>query len=260
MQETARFSTRLGGTLVALAIALFAYGAGGAHAEEPVIVYQNLNEGDVLGTGPFVVQMCFAEPINILDLDKGGDFEFRLLTEENQGHGLRIVFQNDAYGFAVYPGDTPSAAIPVETAVGGAWTFEYRVVDGDDGTPLEGQIHFTIADDAQPIPRATPPVCVPEGGTATPTVQQPTEPGTPRETRTPTGGTGTAVPSGTGATDGASPGVSGSATTTATPTAVDEGDDDGTDVLPILLLGLGAVGVIGGAAAVVYLMRRRRAA
>lgn len=246
--------------LVALVVAFTMLGSPAAHADEPVIVYQNLNEGDVLAETPYVIQMCFADPIDIRDQPDGGDWEFRMTSPQGSGSGIRIVFQPNAYGVAMYPVAPPSIpAIP--TNEGGVWTYSYRVADQRDGKAIEGEVHFTIDPDADAIPRATPPSCTPEGGTGTATTGNPTNPppdaatDTPRPTRTPNT-TGSVLP--TTAAPSGSPEASGSGG--ASPTAAsDDNDGGGTDVLPIVLIALGVVGLAGGAGAAVYYVRKRRA-
>jgi hypothetical protein len=154
-------------TLLALPLAaaalVAATSAGSAMAqtdpEGPVLVYQNINDGDVLDQLPLSIQLCFAAPINIKDLDKGGDFSFTVLQPDGIGLGHRDIFQPDGYGVAVQPGN------PVGDDVTGEWTFRYRA--------------------GEPAPRVSPPACVASGGTATaapdvtePPTNAPTNPGT----------------------------------------------------------------------------------
>ena len=224
-----------------------------AQQSTPEIVYQNIEDGDTLGEQPFVLQMCFAEPINVLDLDKGGDFRFSLMTPANLGLGLRIVFQPDGYGVSIYPGDAPVPVPGVATPTGEpGWKWEYRVTHAESLEPLEGVVNFTVDEDADPVPQATPPVCVARGGTATPA--GPTlEPGTPatfRPTRTPIGHTPDPTPT-------LAPGE------TAAPTeapddgeAVDDEDDD-PDILLLALLTIGIIGALGGVAIIGFVIRRR---
>lgn len=248
------FEYGVAAALIALVVMVWAPGSPEAHAAEPEIVYQNLNEGDELSEPPYVIQMCFSQPIDVRDQPDGGDWDFDVTTPQNIGSAIRIVFQPNAYGVAMYP--VAPATIPaVPTNDGGGWRFSYRVADSESGDPLEGAVNFTINEDADPIPRATPPSCTPEGGTGSstpdPVVQQPSGSATetPRPTRTPRT-TGSATP----ASSSESPATSGSAT----PGAVDEGDDGGTDTLLIVLLAGGVVGLIGGLGAGAYFIRKRR--
>lgn len=245
----------LGTAVLALAFAAPLLGSDAAHADEPVIVYQNLNEGDVLSEPPYVIQMCFSRPIDIRDQPDGGDWDFNIITPQGQGSGNRIVFQPDAYGVAMYPVAPPSLpAIP--TQAGGAWAFSYRVADQESGDTIAGNVTFTISGDAEAIPRATPPACVPAGGTgdATPPPTGEAATDTPPPTRTPEGGT----PVPTDPADSETPDGSGSVTPP--PSGEDDGDDDddgGSDTLVIILIVLGAIALVGGIGAIAYILQRR---
>jgi hypothetical protein len=122
-------------------------------ADGPVITYMFPKDGDVLADKPEVIQMCFARPVNNRDKDKGGDFDFFLVPPDKSGVGMRIVFQPDGYGLAIYPNlaDKPGP---------GQWTFRYRVTDYTTKEPTEGQITFTVKPGGSPILRATPPPCM----------------------------------------------------------------------------------------------------
>jgi hypothetical protein len=74
-----------------------------AHAADPqpVLVFQNPAEGAVLQQAAFGIQLCFASPVNIKDLDKGGDFAFSITEPDGLGLGSRDVFQPDGYGITV---------------------------------------------------------------------------------------------------------------------------------------------------------------
>jgi hypothetical protein len=127
---------------------------------QPQVVYQNLNDGDVLQQPAFGIQLCFASPVNIKDLGAGGDFAFSITEPDGFGLGNRDVFQPDGYGVAVYPGN------PIgDTA--GQWKFHYRVTSPDAQSALEGDINYTVDPNGSPFPQETPPVCVESGGTAT---------------------------------------------------------------------------------------------
>lgn len=230
-------------TLVALELLVASDIAVDAQPAEPVIVYQNVHEGDKLGEKPFVLQFCFQDPINIKDLDKGGDFRFELRNPQNMGLGLRIVFQPDGYGVAVYPGPEPSLIPGVVTPTGEpAWTYEWRVVDAEDGTPLEGTLRFTVDPDAEPIPLETPPPCVQAGGTATPGGLTASPSPTIRPTRTPVDQT-------------PAPGETERPQETPEP-GLDEADD-GPDVLLLALLTVGVVGAAGGVGLIGFVLRKK---
>ncbi len=127
----------------------------------PRLVFQKPADGVVLTDAPVFIQVCFANPINIQDLHLGGDFAFGVTDPEGSGLGLRIVFQPDGYGAAIYPG----AAVGVTT---GEWNFRWRVTSPDGGQASEGESTFTVGPDGEQPPQATPPRCVGERGTATP--------------------------------------------------------------------------------------------
>jgi len=148
------------------AASLFA--AGGAMADEPEITFRFPHDGDVIAEPPTVLQMCFKDPVNVKDLDKGGDFKFNLKRSDGIGLGMRIVFQPDGYGVAVYPGK----AVP-EVPPDGEWTWQFRVVDAATGDALEETVKFTVsAGEGQEIVQGTPPACLAGGVT-----QPPTSPG-----------------------------------------------------------------------------------
>lgn len=128
--------------------------------EGPVLVYQNIKDGDTITEPAFVIQLCFASPINIKDLHLGGDFSFQVSQPDGIGLGHRDVFQPDGYGIAVYPGN------PVGN-VSGEWTFKFRVTTPDAQHATTATIKYTVDPAGQPIPRETPPSCVASGGTAT---------------------------------------------------------------------------------------------
>jgi hypothetical protein len=187
-------------------------------ATEPEIVYQFPEDGDVLAEAPPVLQMCWKEPVNVKDLDKGGDFRFRLVRPDRVGLGMRIVFQPDGYGVAIYPGSAQTD--PPE----GEWVWDYRVVDAATGDPLEGSVRFTVQADGDAVILSTPPSCLASGATH-------------QSTRSP------------GATSG-SP--------TPTPIVIiEEADDDGPDVALLALLTIGAAGAAAALAVIGYLIRGR---
>lgn len=212
-----------------------------AQGQPPQITYTNLHQDDVLGETPFVIQMCFSEQINVQDLDKGGDFNFALTNPQNQGHGLRIVFQPDGWGVGVYPGPLPSIS-GLPSPESDDWTWEWRVVAADDGAPNEGKLTFKVEEGAEPIPSNTPPACLAGGGTATPAPSLPA-------TATPTGGTPTATGEPT-----ETPEASGEPT----PTEADgDDDDDDRDIGTLAFLTIGAAGVAAVIALIGYFVRRK---
>ncbi len=130
--------------------------ASTAHAADPqpVLVYQNPADGAVLQQPAFGIQLCFGSPVNIKDLDKGGDFAFAVTEPDGIGLGNRDVFQVDGYGITIYPGN------PVgETA--GQWKFHYRLTSPDAQSVLEGDINYTVNPSGSPVPVATPPPASP---------------------------------------------------------------------------------------------------
>ena len=214
--------------------------------EGPVLVYQNIKDGDTIDRAGFRIQLCFAEPVNIKDLDKGGDFAFQVTQPDGIGLGHRDVFQPDGYGVAVYPGN------PVgETA--GEWTFNYRVTTPgrtacDDG---HDQVHGRSGRGSRSRARrhrlALPLAARRRFRPVTAPSPTPTAPmssarrASDRHERTPTP---TLKP--------------GSPTPIVTRGPVEEeDDDDGPDILKLALI---TVGVAGGAALLAligYFVRRR---
>jgi hypothetical protein len=231
--------------LVVLAL-VSALSSSPAHAADPqpVLVYQNPAEGEVIQQPAFGIQLCFASPVNFKDLDKGGDFVFALTEPDGLGLGSRDVFQPDGYGVTVYPGH------PIGEATG-QWKFHYRITSPDAQSALEGDINYTVDPNGTPVPQATPPSCVGPGGTATSSpistpTSQPTE--TPAVTASPGEGTATPV--------GASASPSASATPTSPPIVVESGDS--SDTLTYVLVAGGIAGIAGVLVVIGLLMRRRR--
>jgi hypothetical protein len=174
------------GALLFAAVLSFS-GNGHAMAQEPLeVTFMTPEDGDVLGEQPFVFQMCFSRPINIKDLDKGGEFRFDVFDEANVGYGLRVVFQPDGWGVAVYPGAAPVLS-PAPSAVRDHWIYRWHVVAADDGAPNDGEIKFKVDESAEPAPSETPPSCLPGGGTGTPgPTGRPDVTPTPGESESPT--------------------------------------------------------------------------
>lgn len=133
---------------------------------EPEIVSQNLNEGDVLGEPPHVVQFCFARPVTAEQ--SGEDYSFSLISPDGLPTANRTVFQRDRLGVAIYPGDPANipGRTPSEETV---WTFEWLVTDAETGEAAEGSISFTVEEGAEVIPNEDPPPCLSEDFTAVPT-------------------------------------------------------------------------------------------
>ncbi len=216
---------RLGAAIAVLAVAGFfaaalLAGHSAARADAPQITFQFPHDGDVLKEAPKVLQMCFKQPVNVRDLDKGGDFNFRIFIPDKTGIGLRIVFQPDGYGVAIYPG------LPAEPVPEGEWTWDYRLTDaGDPRQVTEGAVKFSVrAQDGKDILQPTPPACLASGGTGTPV--QPS-------------------------------GASVSSARSVTPAPANSDDGGGPD---ILLLSLGAVAVaavLGALGYAGYALRRR---
>jgi len=137
---------------LALAAALALLWTPTADAQpEPTLVFPK--DGDVLAEPPPIIRMCFDSPVNIQDLDAGGDFRFAVITPESRGLGLRIVFRPDGLGVDVHRG------LP-EGTLEGEWTFEWRVTDPETLEPAEGTVKFTVSPDGSPVPEEPPEPCV----------------------------------------------------------------------------------------------------
>lgn len=221
--------------LAVLAVVLaFSSSIADAADPQPVLVYQNPAEGEVIQQPAFGIQLCFASPVNIKDLDKGGDFSFSVTEPDGLGLGNRDVFQPDGYGITIYPGN------PIGETTG-EWKFHYRLTSPDAKSALEGDINYTVDPNGSPVPRATPPVCVASGGTAT------VSPAPDPNATTP-------------AAVSASPAVtSGSRSASATPAAspIAAGSSSGPDILKYALLTIGAAGAAGVILLLGYVVRRR---
>jgi hypothetical protein len=222
--------------LAVLAVVL-AFSSSIAHAADPqpVLVYQNPAEGEVIQQPAFGIQLCFASPVNIKDLDKGGDFSFSVTEPDGLGLGNRDVFQPDGFGITIYPGN------PIGETTG-QWKFHYRLTSPDAKSALEGDINYTVDPNGSPVPKATPPVCVASGGTATAS-----------PTPDPNATTPAAV-SASPAQTSARPLVS--ATPAASPIA-DGSSGNSPDILKYALLTIGAAGAAGVILLIGYLVRRR---
>ena len=130
--------------ILALAAAASLLPRGPAAAGQPVITLMLPKDGAVLEEPPPVIHICFAEPINILDLGQGGDFRFRVERPDGHGVGLRIVFQYDGFGADVYPGIH-------DEKLAGEWTMEWRVTDAETLEPLEGVVSYTVSPGGTPV-------------------------------------------------------------------------------------------------------------
>ncbi len=146
---------------LALATALLLLQTSTADAQpETTFIYPE--DGAVFGAPPPIMRLCFATPVNIQDLDKGGDFRFSVITPQGRALGLRIVFQSDGLGVDIHRG------IPTEP-VEGEWTFEWRVTDPGTLEPAEGRLSFTVTPIGSPAPEEPPGNCA-EAATATPEI------------------------------------------------------------------------------------------
>jgi hypothetical protein len=239
--------------LLALVSALSSSPARAADPQ-PVLVYQNPAEGQVLQQAAFGIQLCFASPVNIKDLDKGGDFAFTVTEPDGLGLGNRDVFQVDGYGITVYPGK------PIGGTTG-QWKFHYRLTSPDAQSALEGDINYTVDPNGSPLPQATPPSCVASGGTAT---ASPTP--APGAT-TPAALSASPAPASRSSSSSATPTVaaspvstSGNPSVSATPTVspIAAGSSgSGPDILKYALLTIGAAGAAGVILLIGYFVRRR---
>jgi hypothetical protein len=140
---------------IAAGIAVFAMVASSASAAEPEVTYQFPAEGATLATEPLAFQLCFANPIDVRDLDKGGAFEFRVTPPSGFPLGHRAIFQPDGLGVVVQPG---LSGDPI-----GAWTFDWRVRDRETEEQAQGTIRFTVADGGEPVIPAEPLPCQSDG-------------------------------------------------------------------------------------------------
>jgi hypothetical protein len=214
--------------------------------EGPQLVYQSVKDGDKFNQPVFVIQLCFAAPINNKDLDKGGDFAFDLKEPDGFGLGHGDVFQPNGYGISIYPGNPPGETV-------GEWTFKYRVTTPDAQHATEGTITYTVDPAGETTPRSTPPACVESGGTptASPTANPNASPTSTAILAT----TPPASPSPT-ATKAASPGTTNAASPTATEAPAGEGGG-GPDIGTLAFLTIGAAGIAALIALVGYFIRRR---
>ncbi len=169
-----------------------------------------------------------------------GDFKFSLVPPDRYGVGMRIVFQPDGYGVAVYPG-------PPGDAREGKWKFEWRVRDAVTLKSLEDTVNYDVQQDGKPVMTPPPPQC--EGNkTPEPPVSPEASPGTTSEP--------SASP-GSSPLQTQTPGQSGSPTpAVGDANSIDDGDGD-PDLLRIALLASGVVGVATLAGVGAYLLKSR---
>ncbi len=234
-------------TALVVVIGLAATGAAPrALAQAPTATYMSVKDGDVLREPAFVLQMCFAQPINVRDKGKGGDFDFSLVEPDRIGLGMWIVFQPDGNGVAIYPGTAPGQT-------DGEWTFTWRVTNPATLEPAEGAVKFTVDPGGQPVPTSTPRGCL-AGGIPGPT-DAPTS--GPTTSPSPTG----QVPAASGGVGGGAPEQTGGPTGRLgpTPTAGGGGGDEGSgpDILLLSMLTIGAAGGAALLALIGYLVRKR---
>jgi len=229
------------GMLTVASALIFQLAPPTALAQPPQVVTQFPEEGAILAEEPaflpatptdpeepipavarYGLQLCFAEPLDVRDTDKGGFHEFSLRGPSKTQLAMRVVFQPDGFGVTVFPGLAPE---PAE----GQWTFDWLVRDADSLEEASGAIHFEIAQGGSPVPTKPLLPC-----TATPGTQQ-----------SPAAGTSPAAQTTPGAA--------------ATPGAADNGEenDGGLSTGAIIGIIVGAVAaVVLGAAAAFYLRRK----
>lgn len=126
---------------------------------QPEVTFLFPSEGAVLSEPPALILMCFASPVNIQDLQVGGDFSFNVIMPNSISLGLRIAFHRNGLGVAIEPG------IP-ENPPEGEWRFEWRVTDPDTLEPATGTLNFRVDPDGSPLPEEPPERC--DTGASTP--------------------------------------------------------------------------------------------
>jgi len=211
------------------------------HGQEPTVTFMFPHDGDILGEPPTVLQICFAEPIDIRDLSKGGDYDFVVIQPAGMHLGLRIVFQLDGYGVAVYPGR------PLGNSEG-AWKFDWRIRDASTLNPLAGAVTFQVQPGGTPALKANPPDCTATGRPQPTASPQASATNTPPPTASPAASSlQTATP---GSSQTATPGLAN------TRSASD--NDDGSDVLEIALIAAGAAGAAAIIGLGAYLVKSTR--
>ena len=142
--------------LAGIAAVLLTLAAVQAYAQEGEgelrVTSQSIEDGAVLAEVPYVIQLCFSEPV-----DDG--FHFELTTPEGRGVGKRVSFQRDRIGVEVFPGGIPGLPGVLTPAADRIWTFAWRVTAQDDEAATEGALTFTLDDDGDVIPEETLPDC-----------------------------------------------------------------------------------------------------
>jgi hypothetical protein len=196
-----------------------------AAADEPEITFQYPSpEGDVFVEPLLVIQICFSEPIDVRDKPPSGpdgEFEFDIDRPDGLGLGMRIVFQANGYGVAIYPG-------LIDGGAEGEWALNFQVRDAESLDRLNGRIEWEVQAGGEPIITPTPAVCPTSGDPPSTPIDDPD--GTTGASETPS-----STPDGTGGLD----------------------EDDDVDVLRLVLLTLGAVGGAAVIALIGYLIRKR---
>ena len=160
MAISLRVTAGLLGGMAAL-FALLAVGAAYSQENEdgPRVTSQSLEDGAVLAEVPYVIQLCFSEPIDIEASGEDRGFSLEIRTPEGGALGKRISRQRDGLGFEVFPGGVPGLPAGSTPAADQTWTFEWSVTAQDDGAPAEGTITFTLDDDGEVVPEEALPAC-----------------------------------------------------------------------------------------------------
>ena len=127
------------------------------------MIYQFPLDSAILEEAPLAIQLCFRAPIDIRDLDKGGDFKFAIVDPDGLQLGHRAIFQPDGYGVVVQPG--------ISSSPQGGWRFDWQLRDAASEDPAEGTIRFTVKESGGAVIPAEPPPCTASGtpGPASPT-------------------------------------------------------------------------------------------
>ena len=142
--------TTIGILTLAIVASLLLWAPGASGQLEVTLIVPE--DGAVLAEPPPLIHMCFGSPINILDLDKGGDFDFRVQRPDGRLLGLRIVFQFEGFGADVYPG------IHGEL-MDGEWMLKWRVTDAETLEPTEGIVTYTVSPEGIPVSEEPPGPC-----------------------------------------------------------------------------------------------------
>ena len=190
-----------------------------AHADEPEITFQYPKDGDVFLEPLLVIQVCFAEPIDVRDLPPQGEGEFKFDMDrpDGLGVGMRIVFQPNGYGATIYPG-------LVDENREGLWGLTFQIRDRESLDTLNHTISWQVESGGASVITPTPAVCPTTGEPPMTPIDDPDT--TPVATDEP-GGEGD----------------------------LDEGSD--VDVLELALLTVGAAGGAGVLLLIGYVIRRR---